>query len=177
MLGGQTRKTMHVGMSNSEQPKRAMVAVPHHAGNLFIRQNDGHGRCGGVLRRECLRWACLGMLLYTVELRAASDALHHPWSDLPGFLLVSFALPCTLSVVGISASVSVHWIPNLFFFFLSPPPQIVVFSSTKCIDLECDACRSSMLSRDGLMRGPTSTTNDNDLLGINFFVFSSAKDN
>ncbi|URE42241.1 hypothetical protein MUK42_25027 [Musa troglodytarum] len=141
MLGGQTRKTMHVGMSNSEQPKRAMVAVPHHAGNLFIRQNDGHGRCGGVLRRECLRWACLGMLLYTVELRAASDALHHPWSDLPGFLL------------------------------------IVVFSSTKCIDLECDACRSSMLSRDGLMRGPTSTTNDNDLLGINFFVFSSAKDN
>ncbi|URE42231.1 hypothetical protein MUK42_25027 [Musa troglodytarum] len=87
MLGGQTRKTMHVGMSNSEQPKRAMVAVPHHAGNLFIRQNDGHGRCGGVLRRECLRWACLGMLLYTVELRAASDALHHPWSDLPGFLL------------------------------------------------------------------------------------------
>lgn len=31
------RKTMHVGISNSEQPKRAMVAVRQPVGNLFIR--------------------------------------------------------------------------------------------------------------------------------------------
>ncbi|URE42237.1 hypothetical protein MUK42_25027, partial [Musa troglodytarum] len=55
MLGGQTRKTMHVGMSNSEQPKRAMVAVPHHAGNLFIRYS------GNVLASDLLR--------YTLNLR------------------------------------------------------------------------------------------------------------
>lgn len=33
------------------------------------------------------------MLLYTVELRAApDDALHHPWSDLPGFYRYIFLL-------------------------------------------------------------------------------------
>ncbi|CAL9199577.1 unnamed protein product [Musa hybrid cultivar] len=36
----------------------------------------------------------LTMLLYTVELRAApDDALHHPWSDLPGFYRLSCLVP------------------------------------------------------------------------------------
>ncbi|THU52906.1 hypothetical protein C4D60_Mb10t08840 [Musa balbisiana] len=69
------RKTMHVGISNSEQPKRAMVAVRQHAGNLFIRYS------GNVL---------------------ASDALEMAQQAIPPRKPgISFFLSCTLSVVGI----------------------------------------------------------------------------
>lgn len=95
-------------------------------------------------------------------------------SSLVGFagLLQVYLSSCRARFLWLASELGSRFIESLtFLFFLSPPPQVVVFSSTRCIDLEWDACRS-ILSRDELTRGPTSTTNDNNLLVIYFFVLS-----